>query len=284
MKRTLAAITTVAALACGSGPPPRAVVVPAARPAPAPPIAPSAEPAAPRPAAAAAGVSLVVDAARPGAWSFQTPGLPALDPATGAVVVPDRGDDRYAFAAGLVVRFLEPGTKKSARALGVLAQDEYRSVFHEAPEGELEGKSAALETKVRARAAKVSAELAKTSLRALAACSIEALPAKAGEPVHACGGAQRITCGERGLRYEAASIDLGGTLVKTGWDMPPMPASTVASMTGARAVVVPMGDCLSEAFYDASARIFLARVDYVCRATVGDWCSYPPTWRAITLD
>ena len=51
-----------------------------------------------------------------------------------------------------------------------------------------------------------------------------------------------------------------------------------------RAVVIPMGDCLGEAFYDATARIFLARIEYACKATVGDWCSYPPTWRAITLD
>lgn len=283
MKRAFAAITALAAAACGSGPPPPgAVVVPPARPAAAPEPARSAELARPPPAPPAA-IALVVDAARPGAWSFATPGLPALDPASGAIVVPDRGDDRYAFAAGLVVRFLTPGTKKSSRALGVLAQDEYRAVFHDAPEAELPGKSAALEAKVRARAAKASAELAATTTRPLVACAIEAIPAKPGEPAHVCS-AQRVTCGERSLRYESASLEIGGKRVKTDWEMPPMPASTVASMTGARAVVIPMGDCLGEAFYDATARIFLARIEYACKATVGDWCSYPPTWRAITLD
>ncbi|MBL8606308.1 MAG: hypothetical protein JNL38_03265 [Myxococcales bacterium] len=288
MRSLLASGLFVLVVGCGAkASPPAAVSAPPPAPEPAPTTAEA--PATPTPEAP---VRFVEDPAARGLWKFETPKLPALDAKTGEVVVPDRGDDRYAFAAGLELSWLAPGSKKSARTITVLAQSEYRAVFHEAPAEETDGRAAALAATVRARAARASAELGGVDLRALTACAVTDAPPRKGEKpepasVH-CGRPQAIDCGKAAGRYAGGTLEWRSgdrsSLVKPGWERPAIPASRVASMTRGRAVAMEMGECLSEAHFDEASRVLVTRVQYACKATAGDWCSYPPAWRAVKLD
>ncbi len=274
--------------ACGAPPAPPAASTPPPSPSP----ATTAEAPAPAKPPAEKPVRFVEDPKALGVWRFETPKLPALDAKTGEVVVPDRGDDRYAFAAGLELAWLTPGSKKSARTITVLAQSEYRAVFHEAPPDEAEARAAALAAKVRARSEQASAELGSADLRALTACAVTDAPPQKGEkPEPAsvqCGRPQAVECGKAAGRYAGGALEWKSgdrsSTVKPGWGRPAIPASRVATMTRGRAVAMEVGECLSEAHFDEAARVLLVRVQYACKATAGDWCSYPPAWRAVHID
>lgn len=202
-------------------------------------------------------------------WSFRARDFPALTANGTHVVLADGGDDRYAYAAALELRWVRVASGEITRTMGILSADEYHSAFDDDKAGP--DAQARLTTKVEARLA--------TAREALAADDPARLPACTLTDVEGVGCKKQVACGAEQGAFDGGRLTIGAqVLTHAGWKPRPMDPKVVEEAVGEK-LSVDLAACPSDLHYEPARRVVVVRMTYRCAGlTVGDWCSAPPAW------
>lgn len=204
------------------------------------------------------------------AWSFDAPGLPAIDVESGSIVLADRPEDPLVRST-LVVRWR--GGAAPPRDLVVLAPSDAATILLDLEGAPLEAATRELAGTVATRVVEANARLSAQPLRALDRCLSE----DAGSAF--CGRIQRVTCPGARLVIEddvvTWRIDRVEGRVRAGWAVPPAIVGE-----GPPHRMIP---CPREVFVDRASRTVVARVETVCENGGGDACILPASWKVLPL-
>jgi len=212
-------------------------------------------------------------------WAFAAPRLPALDRQAGQVYLPYANLAHLSSTVNFAVEVRALDTNRVVRTIPLVTEAEY----NEGEKGDLptrQAKYRELEARVRARIAKLTAELDALPLEGMTACKVSNPYENQQENPYGCGGTQRLTCGALKLTHKP-----GGQLAWSNGDAgrkernfpgmrgPRVPGPQVYDDDGGLIdTSIPTNDCFGYAYVDAKAEWLVGSVSYFCQGG-GDWCS-----------